>query len=63
MASNRSWNGCNRFNEPIYMTHEYKNCVNDFITFACEHIRDKIGGLIRCPCGNCKNKHYKTLNY
>ena len=57
MASDRSWITRSRYNESRYLTDEYKNGVEDFIKFACENLS---GGVIRCPCGNCKNKHYKT---
>ncbi|XP_063940533.1 uncharacterized protein LOC135149261 [Daucus carota subsp. sativus] len=57
MASDRSWITRSRYNESRYLTDEYKNGVEDFIRFACENLS---GGVIRCPCGNCKNKHYKT---
>ena len=46
MASDRSWISRSRYNQSRYLTVEYKNDVDD--------------GLIRRPCGNCKNKHYKT---
>ncbi|XP_017234788.1 uncharacterized protein LOC108208774 [Daucus carota subsp. sativus] len=59
MASDRSWISRSRYNESRYLTVEYKNGVDDFIKFACENLRGGSDGLIRCPCGNCKNKHYK----
>ena len=61
MASNRSWISRSRYNESRYLTNEYKIGVEDFIKFACENSRERNGGvIIRCPCGHCKNKHYKT---
>ena len=59
MASDHSWISRSRYNESRHLTNEYKNVVDDFIKFDCENVR---GGVIRCPCGNCKNKNYKTPN-
>ena len=61
MASDRSWISRNRYNESRYLTDEYKNGVDDCIKFACENLHRRNDGLIRCPCGNRKNKHYKDL--
>ena len=60
MASDHSWVGRNLYNESRYLTNEYQNGVDDFIKFACKNLRGRNVGLIRCPCGDCKNKHYKT---
>ena len=57
MASDHSWISRH---ESRYLTDEYKNDVDDFIKFACENLCGRNDGLIRCPCGNCKNKHYKV---
>nr|XP_017253925.1 PREDICTED: uncharacterized protein LOC108223955 [Daucus carota subsp. sativus] len=29
------------------------------LKFACDHLEDEDGGLIRCPCLNCKNRYFK----
>ena len=59
MASDRSWVCRNRFNEFTYITEEYKNGVDNFLKFSCNHLEDEDGGLIRCPCLNCKNRYFK----
>ena len=38
----------------------FKNGVDNFIKFFCENLHGGEDGLIRRPCGNCKNKLYKT---
>ncbi|XP_074322753.1 uncharacterized protein LOC141659723 [Apium graveolens] len=59
MTSDRSWVGHNRYNDLKYLTEEYKNGVDDFIKFACDHLDPRDGGLIRCPCNDCVNKYFK----
>ncbi|KAK1375588.1 hypothetical protein POM88_031781 [Heracleum sosnowskyi] len=60
MASDRSWVGCNRYNEAKYLTEEYKSGVDNFIKFAIYNLQEEDNGLIRCPCKECKNKYYKN---
>ncbi|KAL8120472.1 hypothetical protein AgCh_017587 [Apium graveolens] len=59
MTYDRSWVGHNRYNDLKYLTEEYKNGVDDFIKFACDHLDPRDGGLIRCPCNDCVNKYFK----
>ncbi|KAK1359728.1 hypothetical protein POM88_044202 [Heracleum sosnowskyi] len=60
MAFDRSWVGRNRYNEAKYLREEYKSGVDSFIKFALDNLQEEDNGLIRCPCKECKNKHYKN---